>query len=101
MSDPRPGPRYSEFFRRLRARPLSSWTVGERTASARSAAVDLAALGWTVADGPVPPVPDLGPHALADQLQLLTADAVAADADAEVLDAIIRTLARRLGIRPD
>lgn len=103
MTDPhhddRPGPRYSEFFRRLRARPLSSWAVGERTAAAHAALAQLAALGWAGA-GPVPPVPDLGPHALADQLQVLTDDALAAGATGAV-DAVITALADGLRIRPD
>ncbi|MEO5832499.1 MAG: hypothetical protein ABJA16_04735 [Nakamurella sp.] len=112
MTDRRPGPRYSEFFRRLRTRPLSSWAVGERAAAAHAALAELAALGW-VGAGPVPPVPDLGPHALADQLQVLAADVLtaetaettgaagAAETAGAAVHTIITTLAGRLSIRLD
>lgn len=99
MTDRRPGPP-SEFFRRLRARSLSSWGVGERAAAAREAMRTLAALGWP-GPGPVPAVPDLGPHAIADQLQVLADAAVAAGAPSADVDAVIVALADRLSIRVD
>jgi hypothetical protein len=104
MTDPRPGPPYSAFFGRLRARPLSSWAVGERIAVAREVAAALAALGW-YAEGhdqlPVPAVPDLGPHVLADQVQVLTASALAAGVEPAAVHAIIAMLAERLSVRLD
>ncbi len=104
MTDPRPGPPYSAFFRRLRARPLSSWPVGDRVAAAREATADRAALGWA-AEGrgelAVPGVPDLGAHALADQLEVLTDDALAAGADPAAVHDIVARLAGRLSVRLD
>lgn len=104
MTDPRPDPPYSAFFGRLRARPLSSWPVGERIAATRAAAARLAALGWT-AEGrtpqSVPAVPDLGPHVLADQVQVLVIDALSAGADPVAVHEVASTLARRLAVRFD
>ena len=104
MTDHRPGPPFSAFFRRLRARPLSSWPVGDRVAAAREAATALAALGWS-AEGrnglPVPDVPDLGVYALTDQLEVLTDDALAAGADPQGVHEVVVRLAQRLSVRLD
>ena len=60
----------------------------------------LAALGWAArasgAQGPVPPVPDLGSHALADQLQVLTGDALTAGADPAAVRDVLTRLASEL-----
>lgn len=104
MTDRRPGPPYSAFFGRLRARPLSSWPVGDRVAAARAAAAELAGLAWAAegrGDQAVPPVPDLGPHVLADQLQVLVADALAAGVDPAHVHAVVTALAGRLSVRAD
>jgi hypothetical protein len=103
MTEHRPGPPYSEFFRRLRARPLSSWQVGERVAVARAAAAALAALGWAAEGraGESPSVPDLGSHVLADQLQVLMDDALAAGVDPAAVHDVLATLAERLSVRMD
>ncbi|WP_111767630.1 hypothetical protein [Nakamurella deserti] len=104
MTDHRPGPLYSAFFGRLRARPLSSWSVGERSTVAHRACAELAALGWAAenrGEAPVPTVPDLGPHALADQLQVLLDDALAAGADPAAVHALMAELATRLSVRFD
>ena len=104
MTDRRPGPPFSEFFRRLRARSLSSWAVGDRIDAARDASTALAGLGWAAegrGEAAVPSVPDLGPHVLADQLQVLTDDALAAGVDPSEVSAVIGRLAERLSIRAD
>jgi hypothetical protein len=104
MTDHRPGPPYSAFFGRLRARPLSSWPVGDRLADAHRACAELAALGWAAegrSEVPVPAVPDLGPHVLADQLQVLMDDAFAAGADTAAMHAVVADLATRLSVRFD
>ena len=45
-----------------------------------------------------PAVPDAGVHALADQLEVLTADALAAGVPAEEVDTVLAGLARDLGL---
>jgi len=104
MTIDRPGPRYSDFFRRLRARPVSSWAVAGRVAAARSTAERLAELGWAHEqhDGrQAPPVPDLGWHALADQLEVLLDDADRAGVDAGLLGTLMTELAEKLSVRLD
>lgn len=102
MSSDWPGPQpYSEFFGRLRARPLSSWQINGRAAAARAAIDALAALGRRPGDlaGRGPVVPDLGAHALADQLQVLTDDADAAGVGDAAIEKVLEQLAERLSVR--
>ena len=103
MTSARPGSLYSEFFRRLRARPLSSWSINNRAAIAQTAAAELATLGWAQLHptGQAPPVPDLGPHALADQLEVLLVEAERTGADPAVLRRLIVDLAQTLSVRLD
>ena len=100
MINDRPGPHYSEFFRRLRARPLSSWSVGQRVTHMRLAIEQLAELGRQSGQ-PAPVVPDLGAHVLADQLEVLLQDAIRAGADQTELGAVIEQLADQLSVRLD
>ena len=68
--------------------------------AARAALAELAALA-SAADGFArPKVPELGAHALADQVVVLTSDALAAGADAVTVDAVLVRLASELGIAP-
>jgi hypothetical protein len=104
MTSDRPGSQYSEFFRRLRARPLSSWSLDERATSARRTATQLAALAWTgehPAEHPMPSVPDLGPHVIADQLEVLAVDAERAGADNAEVRRLMIGLAQKLSLRLD
>lgn len=51
------------------------------------------------ADGrPRPAVPDVGAHALADQLEVLTADALDAGAGVDEVQGLLDELAQRLGL---
>jgi hypothetical protein len=77
---------------------VSSWELDGRTAAARAAVGELAILGWD-RPGPTPPVPDLGPHALADQLEVLLLDAERAGADADQLEQLMAALAEQLSLR--
>lgn len=100
----RPGSQYSDFFQRMRARPLSSWSIGDRAHSARTATAQLAALSWQLEhlDGTSPPpVPDLGAHVYADQLRVLIADAIQAGADPRDIRTLMSELADQLSIRLD
>ena len=94
----RPDRRTYELVRRLRARPLSSWSV-DRVAHTRAALQTLADLGAAAAGQPTRPVPDLHPSALADQLEVLLADAVRCGAAADDTDRVLLVLAAHLGLR--
>ncbi len=98
--DDRPGSQYSGFLEQLRARPLSSWSHGNRAAAGRAAVNDLAALGWQAErrSGAVPAVPDLGRHVLADQVYVLLTDAERAGADEVALAEVVTALAEALRI---
>lgn len=102
MITDRPGQQFSDFFRKLRARSLSSWDVAGRVPAARRATMRLAELGWRAehpADQPVPEVPDLGRHALADQLEVLTVDALRGGAPTAEVSAVLEELAGALHLR--
>ena len=99
MNDPaRLADRHVDVFRRLRVRPPSSWST-KRVAVAREAIQQLADLGADAAGEPRRPVPHLHPTALADQLEVLLAEAVAAGVDAETLDGLVDGLAAGLALR--
>ena len=99
MSDPvQLADRHVDVFRRLRVRPPSSWSV-ERVAVARKATQELADLGADAAGEPRRQVPDLHPTALADQLEVLLAEAVAAGVDPTILDRLVEGLAAALAVR--
>lgn len=64
------------------------------------AALDTLARLASAADGrPRPPVPDAGLHAIADQVEVLVDDALAAGADAQEVEAVLRRVATELGLR--
>lgn len=94
-----PGPYTATFLRRVRAWPVPSWRSGRREAAAGAGLDALAGLAATADGRPRPPVPAAGPHALADQFQVLVADALAAGADALDVDAVLRGVAAELGLR--
>jgi len=102
-SDQRPDPRHSRFLERLRARPLSSWSHGQRYAAARRSLGQLAEWEWAAAGRPgVPPeVPDLGAAAIADQLSVLVLDAQRSGVDPDRLTAVLGQLADELHVRFD
>ena len=99
MTDPStPGPQAADLFRRLRAWSVSAWRHGERIPAARATLAHLAVLA-TAHDGtPRPAVPDVGVHALVDQLQVLVADAVLAGAQSAQVCEVLYRLAGTLGL---
>lgn len=90
----RPGPRSDDLIRRLRAWPLSSWRHGarvERTHAALQALADLTQPGR--------PVPDVGVHALPDQLAVLLREASGAGVPAGRIDEVLDALRADLRLR--
>lgn len=94
-----PGPQLAEVFRRLWAWNVSSWRHGDRIALTRAALSELATMATQYDRIVRPAVPDVGPHALADQLVVLTADALEAGAPQSQVDAVLLDLARGLELR--
>jgi hypothetical protein len=87
-----------DLFRRVRNWNLSSWRHADRIAQTRSALSSLAAQAATYDGIPRPAVPDVGVHALADQLQVLTMDALEAGVPADEIRTVLARLARDLGL---
>jgi hypothetical protein len=94
--DSRPGPHLVDMLRRLRARPVSSWGVGDRESVMRAALQRLAELAAAAPEGAV--VPDVGLCALPDQLAVLVADAQSSEVPPAELDAVLTDLARALSV---
>jgi hypothetical protein len=94
--DSRPGPQLVDMLRRLRARPVSSWGVGDRESVMRAALQRLAELAAAAPKGAV--VPDVGLRALPDQLAVLVADAQSSEVPPAELDAVLTDLARALSV---
>ncbi|MTD12832.1 hypothetical protein GIS00_02590 [Nakamurella sp. YIM 132087] len=92
------GPEPGGLIRRLRARPVSAWQHGDRIPAARAALDDLAAAAAQQECRPVPAVPDLGAHALVDQLEVLFADAARSGVDPALIRRLTDALATRLGV---
>ncbi len=92
----RPDPRPGDILRRLRARPLSSWSA-ERVAAIRAALQALADLASAAAEEPTRVVPALHPSALADQLEVLLRDAERCGATPADIDRVLGPVAQRLG----
>jgi hypothetical protein len=76
----------------------ASWRHGERIPLVRAACADLAAAAAAAEHRAVPVVPELDPHALADQLTVLAADAVASGVPADQVQARLQRLAADLGL---
>ena len=94
-----PGPRPDDIIRRLRALPVSGWRHGNRIDSARRAMQRLAELAAAArGTSPAPRVPELGAHAIADQLVVLVADARCAGVPPDTVDEALLRLAAELGI---
>ena len=87
-----------DLFRRVRRWHLSSWRHADRVASTRSALITLAELATSYDRISRPAVPDAGVHALADQLEVLTADALEAGVPAREVDTVLTGLAREFGL---
>jgi len=94
----RPGPQSDEFLRRLRAWSVSSWRHGDRVTATRRALDALAARAAAARGTEVPVVPILAPYALADQLVVLIADALAAGVPPAELDGLLADLRTDLGL---
>ena len=90
-------PRQVELFGRLRAWNVSSWRHGDRVVIVRETLSALAAIASDQDGFDRPPVPEVGVHALADQLEVLVMDAASAGATSERIDAVLDELAVRLG----
>ncbi len=90
---------WEETFRRLRVWNVSSWRHADRLRQTRTALAELAEMASQADMFRRPPVPDVGVHALADQLEVLTADALAAGVPREHVDAVLMELAGQLGLR--
>jgi len=86
------------LFQRVRAWNVSSWRHADRIPVTR-AALDLLSQNASAHDGQNrPPVPDAGVHALADQLQVLTADALDAGVPVDEVREVLDGLASRFGL---
>lgn len=83
---------------RLRVRPASSWS-DQRITAARGAIQRLADLAADAEGEPRRTVPALHPTALADQLDVLRKDAVAAGAEQPAIDDLFAQLAVDVAIR--
>ena len=94
-----PGPQLEQMLRRLRARPVSSWQIGDREAAARSAVQRLADLAADASGEQRQAVPDAGVVALPDQLAVLAADARSAGVPDRAVTKILDALATDLGVR--
>jgi len=92
------GPAPHPLFQRLRAWNVSSWRHADRVPIIRAALEDLSRLASAHDGIPRPPVPDVGVHALADQLQVLTADALDAGVPLVRVTDMLVQLSRRLGL---
>lgn len=86
------------MIRRLRARPVSSWSHGDRTATMRAALQELADVAADASGGVRRVVPDVGVAALADQLAVLVADARSAGVPEAALDEVLSALAAALSV---
>ncbi|SDO30426.1 hypothetical protein SAMN04515671_0494 [Nakamurella panacisegetis] len=94
-----PGPQLTDLFRRLWAWNVSSWQHGDRIELARVTLRRLAAMA-SDSDGLArPDVPDVGPHALADQLFVLAADALGSGCSTEAVEAVLLDLGGALRLR--
>ena len=92
-------PQYVDFFRRLRARSVSSFDVAGRSAAVAETLERLEA--WTAAaeNREARTVPYLGAHVYADQVAVLTGDALEAGVDRSLVAAELAGLAARLSVR--
>ena len=93
-----PGPDAQDLFRRIRSWNLSSWRRADRIGITRAALSALAEMASSHDGVQRPEVPDAGIHALADQLEVLTADAIEAGGPTDDVDAVLSGLARDLGL---
>ena len=91
-----PGPQTDEIIRRLRAWPVPSWQHRDRAGRTRRALQEVADLAAAHPGEHV--VPDLGVHALADQLSVLVRQATADGVDGRVLAGLLDELAVDLGL---
>lgn len=80
-TDDRTGPQPGDLARRLRAWSSSAWSHGDRIAVTHQILQRLADLAADAADRARISVPVLGPHALGDQLEVLTRQATEDGAD--------------------
>jgi len=86
------------LFRRLRAWNVSSWRYADRISRTRAALDTLAQLATDYDNVQRPAVPEVGVHALADQLEVLTADAIDSGVPVDEVDAVLSDLAEGLGL---
>lgn len=93
------GPDPTDMFRRLRARPASSWAHGGREPAMRAALQQLADLAADASGRSRRVVPDVGVGAQVDQLAVLFADAGTAGVPGETADGLLTGLAGQLGVR--
>lgn len=94
-----PGLSADDLCRRLRAWPSASWEHGDRVRHAREALHRLAALAAQARGRPAEVVPELSLTAMGDQLTVLVADAARAGVAPPDVDAVLRELSVRLGLR--
>lgn len=95
-----PGPHQVDMLRRLRARPVSSWGVGNREAVMRAALQRLADLAADASGDQRRAVPDAGLVALPDQFAVLMADARRAGVPDAVLDEVLAAVSGALSVLP-
>ncbi len=77
---------------------MSSWRHRSRIEDVRSTLAELAVLAGESDSLTRPAVPDAGPHALADQLEVLARDAEQAGAGPDQVEQIFAALSARLGL---
>lgn len=93
------GPQFADFFRRLRARSVSSFEVGSRRETIVVALARLEELTAQAESRQVHHVPPVENFVLVEQLAVLFADAEAALVDEHVLQKLMVDLARVLAIK--
>ena len=87
-----------DLVRRVRRWNLSSWRHANRIARTRFALSTLAERATAHDRIERPAVPDVGVHALGDQLEVLISDALEAGVPADEVDSVLAGLARDLGL---
>ena len=93
------GPQYADFFRRLRARSVSSFEVGSRKETIFAALNRLEELTAQAESRRVHDVPPVENFVLVEQLAVLFADAEAAGVEQTLIRELMDDLAEALAVK--